>query len=107
MLPPQGRTHQIRVHLADARCPVVGDDLYGVAEWNGRAAKRFGSNRPLLHAAALELPHPATGEPLTIVAPLPDDMRRAVAAVAGDKVLEAIDGAGVDYEWSDERMPSE
>ncbi len=62
-----GRTHQVRVHLSHHGHPVVGDRLYG-AERPELAA------RPLLHAASLSLPHPKTGEPLRIVAPIPDDM---------------------------------
>jgi 23S rRNA pseudouridine1911/1915/1917 synthase len=61
-----GRTHQVRVHLASAGHPVVGDRLYG-APADDRA------RRPLLHACRLELPHPKTGERLTIESPLPAD----------------------------------
>jgi len=60
-----GRTHQIRVHLAATGHPVAGDWLYG----NKNAA------RPMLHAAALAMVHPLTGQPLRVAAPLPDDFR--------------------------------
>jgi 23S rRNA pseudouridine1911/1915/1917 synthase len=59
-----GRTHQVRVHLAAAGHPVLGDRLYGSAH----ADK---TERPLLHAAALRLSHPATGEELRVVCPPP------------------------------------
>ncbi|MGB8954129.1 MAG: RluA family pseudouridine synthase [Tumebacillaceae bacterium] len=61
-----GRTHQIRVHLAHIGHPLLGDDLYG-----GPMDK---IGRQALHAAFLRFPHPLSGEPLEIEAPLPDDM---------------------------------
>lgn len=60
-----GRTHQIRVHLSAIGHPVAGDWLYGAVS----------AARPMLHAAALELTHPLTGQPLRVVAPLPDDFQ--------------------------------
>lgn len=66
-----GRTHQIRVHLAAVRHPVLGDTLYGAAaKFEGEALPR-----PMLHAARLELRHPRSGERLTFEAPLPEDFR--------------------------------
>ena len=66
-----GRTHQVRVHLADAGHPVLGDRLYG----SRRAAE---APRPLLHAELIALPHPSDRSPLRIVAGVPDDMARYV-----------------------------
>jgi 23S rRNA pseudouridine1911/1915/1917 synthase len=63
--PLTGRTHQVRVHLADLGCPVAGDTLYG----GGRDVPR-----PYLHAWRLALPHPRDGRRLELVAPLPADM---------------------------------
>src|SRR3954451_1751033 len=63
--PVTGRTHQLRVHLQAIGHPIVGDTLYAPPEWAGRAA------RLLLHASALQLPHPATGEPLDFASPPP------------------------------------
>lgn len=63
--PLTGRQHQIRVHLAAEGAPVVGDRLYG-----GIPAPRH-----LLHAAELQLPHPADGQVLQIQASLPVDMQ--------------------------------
>jgi 23S rRNA pseudouridine1911/1915/1917 synthase len=63
-----GRTHQIRVHLAAAGHPVVGDGTYG----GTRSA--VSSPRPFLHAATLAFRHPVTGETLTFESPLPADL---------------------------------
>lgn len=68
-----GRTHQVRVHLAAWGRPVLGDRLYG-----SRRADE--APRPLLHAVILALPHPRDGKPITITAPVPDDMAAFVAA---------------------------
>ncbi len=74
--PLTGRTHQIRVHLAHLGLPLLGDDLY--SQPSPLIA------RQALHAWRVELPHPATGEPLTVTAPPPEDMgqllRRFAAA---------------------------
>lgn len=70
-----GRTHQIRVHLAHAGHPVLGDDKYGDFTLNHALAKE-GVSRLLLHARRLSLAHPLTGAALRFDAPLPPDMRR-------------------------------
>jgi len=70
-----GRTHQIRVHLAHAGHPVLGDDKYGDFESN-RALAKQGVKRLMLHARRLALAHPLTGAALHFEAPLPSDMRR-------------------------------
>lgn len=62
-----GRTHQIRVHFASIGHPVTGDRLYG-------APPDTEHHRYFLHAHRIEFAHPATGEPVSIVAPLPDDL---------------------------------
>lgn len=60
--PLTGRSHQLRVHLAAAGWPVLGDTLYG-----GAPAPRL-----LLHAWRLDLPHPVTGALLSLEAPVPE-----------------------------------
>jgi 23S rRNA pseudouridine1911/1915/1917 synthase len=75
-----GRTHQIRVHLAHAGHPLIGDPVYGTRA--GRAVARLGPAgaaimafpRQALHARLLGFSHPATGEKLTFESPLPVDM---------------------------------
>jgi len=74
-----GRTHQIRVHLAEHGFPVLGDKTYGPSSRDPhvmRAAAALG--RQGLHAAALGFNHPVHGEPLRFVAPLPADFERAL-----------------------------
>jgi 23S rRNA pseudouridine955/2504/2580 synthase len=69
-----GRTHQIRVHLAHAGHPVLGDDKYGDFALN-RELVKAGVKRLFLHAALLAFDHPVTGEALRLKSPLPADMQ--------------------------------
>jgi len=73
-----GRTHQIRVHLAHAGHPILGDDKYGDFELNHRLEKA-GVRRLFLHAARLAFVHPLTKEKLQLRAPLPADMKAFLA----------------------------
>jgi len=63
-----GRTHQVRIHLAELRHPVLGDTVYG----NKGVAQK--APRLALHAAELAFDHPVTGEHWSFDIPLPDDM---------------------------------
>lgn len=65
-----GRTHQIRVHLAHAGHPVIGDDKYGDFALNRKLKQRL-----LLHAAKLAFHHPASREPVKLESPLPAEMK--------------------------------
>jgi 23S rRNA pseudouridine1911/1915/1917 synthase len=91
-----GRTHQIRVHLAHLRLPVVGDPVYG-----GRPKKQLSTSgaerslggalldrlpRQALHAAALEFVHPVSGQSLRFVSPVPADFSGAL------DILQAFPG---------------
>lgn len=69
-----GRTHQIRVHLAHAGHPILGDDKYGDFALNHQLAKE-GVRRLFLHAAKLVFKHPLSGETVKLESPLPADMR--------------------------------
>jgi 23S rRNA pseudouridine1911/1915/1917 synthase len=60
-----GRTHQIRIHLAEIGCPVIGEAVYG---------RIPGAPRHALHAAILGFAHPVTGEALEFTAPWPADL---------------------------------
>ena len=83
------RPHQIRVHLKHAGFPIVGDELYGGKNlWLSRLKRDYRlkpgrEERPLisraaLHAEELSLPHPVTGETVTIKSEWPKDFRVAV-----------------------------
>ncbi|WP_198003257.1 RluA family pseudouridine synthase [Alkalilimnicola ehrlichii MLHE-1] len=73
-----GRTHQIRVHAAHLGMPIAGDDRYGERAVN-RRLRGLGLKRLFLHAHRLELSAPGTGQPLSIEAPLPDELAAVVA----------------------------
>jgi 23S rRNA pseudouridine955/2504/2580 synthase len=89
-----GRTHQIRVHLAHAGFPIVGDDKYGNYAVN-RALAAAGFRRMYLHAAALRLRHPQTGQSLTLEAAMPAAFRRLLDSGSGKRrVTERSPGAG-------------
>ncbi|MBN2494576.1 MAG: RluA family pseudouridine synthase [Deltaproteobacteria bacterium] len=76
-----GRTHQIRSHLLQAGHPLLGDRRYGDRELNRKLRAAFGLERQFLHAYRLELAHPATGKPLALASPYPDDLRPLVEAL--------------------------
>jgi 23S rRNA pseudouridine1911/1915/1917 synthase len=65
-----GRRNQIRVHLAEAHCPIIGDQKYGAVT---NPAGRLG-----LHAASLHFPHPVSGELCRFESPLPEQLARLV-----------------------------
>lgn len=79
-----GRTHQIRVHLSAIGHPVVGDDTYGGG--GGRKLVGLPPRRHFLHAAWLAFRHPVTGKEIDIRSPLPEDLRRALAAMTKDSL---------------------
>ncbi len=89
-----GRTHQIRVHLSSIGHPVVGDATYG-GDRTGRSdatrpeadALLKATPRHALHAAWLELPHPATGKALDLRSEWPADLRPALALAMADASL--------------------
>lgn len=77
-----GRTHQIRIHLSEARFPLVGDRVY--------TRDRLRAERPLidaprlmLHAMVLGFEHPLSKKPLRFVEPLPADIKAVAAKLAG------------------------
>lgn len=70
-----GRTHQIRRHLADKRYPVMGDKKYA---GTGNELS-LAQPRQMLHAYRLIFPHPKTGQPIRVTAPLPGDFKKCLA----------------------------
>jgi len=104
-----GRTHQIRVHMAHIRHPLVGDPVYG-----GRLKIPAGAPEPLadalrgfhrqaLHASRLQFRHPVSGERMMLEAPLPDDMKRLLHVLGA----EQPDGACLEaMQWPPTRSDS-
>ncbi len=80
-----GRTHQIRVHMAQLGTPVLGDALYGGGRRTEKLLVRSGIEveRQLLHASRLEWTDPIKGVDRCVEAPLPEDMA---------SILEDLDG---------------
>ena len=86
-----GRTHQIRVHLADSGHVVAGDPKYGDFALNkalarGTAVPGVRFERMFLHARRLRFTHPASGESVELEAPLPEACERLLRALAGKAV---------------------
>lgn len=74
-----GRTHQIRVHLAEIGHPIVGDMVYS----NGK--NEFGVEGQMLHAKSLEFKHPITGQEMHLEAPLPEYFVKVLEQLASTK----------------------
>ncbi|PKQ16041.1 MAG: RluA family pseudouridine synthase [Actinobacteria bacterium HGW-Actinobacteria-7] len=90
-----GRTHQIRVHLAYIKHPVVGDQLYGTS----RIKANLGLERQFLHSYRLRFTHPETGEELSFIDPPSEDLAAILVRLAeystgrtaaGDEVLGSL-----------------
>ncbi len=90
-----GRTHQIRVHMAHLKHPILGDPLYGgslrlpKASSDVLIATLRGFKRQALHAQVLEFAHPTTGAPVRCEAPLPEDMQQLLQALRDDAAAHA------------------
>jgi 23S rRNA pseudouridine1911/1915/1917 synthase len=85
--PQTGRTHQIRVHLASAGYPCLGDSLYGR---RSKIETDWIRGRQALHALALKVSHPRTNDRLEFIAPLPIDMSQFLATAGVDTGPSAI-----------------
>jgi 23S rRNA pseudouridine1911/1915/1917 synthase len=84
--PETGRTHQIRVHFAEAHHPILGDRVYGPRPPHpGPSAPR----RHMLHARRLGFSHPRTEEPLSVEAPLPEDFALVLSLLRTQKKAPA------------------
>lgn len=73
-----GRTHQIRIHLAEAGYPVCGDAVYRGRIGSDQVADSSGSTRLALHATELGLSHPITGHRLTFRSEMPPELTQLV-----------------------------
>jgi 23S rRNA pseudouridine1911/1915/1917 synthase len=93
-----GRTHQIRVHMAHIRHPLVGDAVYGTGLKLPKGAspdlvetlRAF--RRQALHAEKLEFAHPVTGKPVSVSAARPTDLDALLAALRVDRDVRAAGG---------------
>ncbi len=71
-----GRTHQIRVHMAYIRHPLLGDELYGPAK------NKAGAKRQMLHAGVLGFVHPVTENYMEFESPLPEDFTKVLHKIS-------------------------
>ena len=77
-----GRTHQIRVHLAHLRAPLMGDPLYGgPGRWKDVDGQALLLPHPALHAWKLSVDHPVTGARIDAEAPLPEAFKALAASL--------------------------
>jgi tRNA pseudouridine65 synthase len=79
--PQTGRRHQLRRHLKHISHPIIGDSTYGKGRHNRFFQQAFGCHRMLLASVSLTLNHPATGLPLTLIAPFADDFMNVITAL--------------------------
>ncbi|MAC27028.1 MAG: ribosomal large subunit pseudouridine synthase D [Sandaracinus sp.] len=75
-----GRQHQIRIHLAEAGHPLVGEHVY-IRDYEG---PRVDAPRPMLHAIELGFEHPATGAPMRFMLPPPEDFLATLRQLGGE-----------------------
>lgn len=92
IVPEQGRTHQIRRHLAAIGHPVLGDERYGHAPTNRFFEEKHGLDRTFLHCIRLELNHPRNGTRLLVEAPLPGDLRMTLMRCGGVSAVKFLEG---------------
>jgi len=85
-MPRTGRTHQIRVHLAQVDHPILGDGLYG----GDAAVGGLAVPRQMLHAQALTFHHPVLEAELRIEAPVPEDFLAVARAIFGERLPAAL-----------------
>jgi len=95
-----GRTHQIRVHMAHRKYPLIGDPVYGGRPRIPKGASEElidtlrGFRRQALHAEALGLDHPASGERMQFECPLPEDMATLLDVLKREDPPNATTGRG-------------
>jgi 23S rRNA (uracil1939-C5)-methyltransferase len=91
VIPEQGRTHQIRRHLAAIGHPVLGDERYGHAPTNRFFEEKNALDRTFLHCVRLEFDHPRKRQRLIVEAPLPGDLRAVLERTSGPGTLRFLD----------------
>jgi len=91
VVPEQGRTHQIRRHLAAIGHPVLGDERYGHATTNRYFEEKNGLDRTFLHCVRLEFDHPDVPGRRIVEAPLSGDLRAVLERTSGPGTLRFLD----------------
>lgn len=91
VIPEQGRTHQIRRHLAAIGHPVLGDDRYGHAPTNRFFEEKNALDRTFLHCVRLEFDHPTENQRMIIEAPMPGDLRGVLERTSGPGTLRFLE----------------
>jgi len=91
VIPEQGRTHQIRRHLAAIGHPALGGERYGHGPTNRFFEEKNGLDRPFLHCVRVEIDHPITGARLVVEGPLPGDLRAVLERTSGPGTLRFLD----------------
>lgn len=91
--PLTGRSRQIRKHFHHIFHPLIGDTSHGEGRHNRLYRERFDIHRLLLHAWKLDLPHPVSGEPLAITAPLPESFKRLMREFGWEEAIRPAPGA--------------
>jgi len=91
VIPEQGRTHQIRRHLAAIGHPILGDDRYGHAPTNRFFEEKNALDRTFLHCVRLEFDHPVTRERMLVEATMPGDLRGVLERTSGPGTLRFLE----------------
>ncbi len=91
IVPENGRTHQIRRHLAAIGHPILGDDRYGHAPTNRFFEEKNALDRTFLHCVRLEFMHPRTQQRLIVETPMPGDLRAVLERTSGPGTLRFLD----------------
>lgn len=91
VIPEQGRTHQIRRHLAAIGHPILGDDRYGHAPTNRFFEEKNALDRTFLHCVRLEFDHPTRSQRMIIEAPMPGDLRGVLERTSGPGTLRFLE----------------
>ena len=91
VIPEQGRTHQIRRHLAAIGHPVLGDDRYGHAPTNRFFEDKNALDRTFLHCVRLEFDHPTLNQRMIVESAMPGDLRGVLERTSGPGTLRFLE----------------
>ena len=91
VMPEQGRTHQIRRHMAQLGHALLGDDRYGHAPTNRHFEEKYGLDRTFLHCVRLEIEQPFSKMRLVIESPVPGDLSTVLERAGGPGTLRFLE----------------